>query len=78
VVSLLSLPPHSSGVVELGDASRKAVEYYAAEILWDGQPRKIRVLCIEGDPLIGTALLRDYKLESHFVVNGPVVLTMLS
>ena len=75
VVSALSLPRGAAREVTLGDTSRKTFDYYTAEIVWDGRPRKARVLCIDGDPLIGTALLRNYKLNADFVVNGPVVLT---
>ena len=75
VVSALALPRGASREVTLGDTSRKAFDYYTAEVVWDGQPRKVRVLGIEGDPLIGTAPLQGYKLDADFVVNGPVVLT---
>ena len=75
VISALSLPRGAAREVTLGDASRKTFDYYTAEIVWDGQPRKVRVLCLDGDPLIGTFLLRNYKLNADFVVNGPVVLT---
>jgi hypothetical protein len=49
----------------------------AKEVLWDGQQRKIRVLCVEGDPLIGTALLAGYKLDADFVAGGLVTLKAL-
>ena len=76
-VSALALPRGASREVTLGDASRKVFDYYTASVIWDGQARKVRVLCVEGTPLIGTALLRGYKLESDFVAGGPVVLTAL-
>jgi clan AA aspartic protease len=75
VVSALALPLGASREVTLGDTSRKVFDYYTVEVVWDGRPRKARVLCVEGDPLIGTALLRGYKLDADFVFNGPVVLT---
>lgn len=74
VVSALSLPQAAPREVTLGDTSRRVFAYYTAEVVWDGQSRKVRVLCVEGDPLIGTALLAGYKLNADFVVNGPVLI----
>jgi len=64
IVDALSLPQAASREVTLGDASRKVFAFYNAAVLWDGQRRKVRVLCVEGDPLLGTALLRGYKLAA--------------
>jgi clan AA aspartic protease len=75
LVAVLSLPRGASREVTLGDASRKVFDYFNAQVVWDYQMRKVRVLCVEGEPLIGTALLRGYKLESDFVPGGPVALT---
>lgn len=72
VVAALSLPRLASRDVTLGDASRKTLDFYRAEVEWDGQKRAIPVLCVEGDPLLGTALLKGYKMEADFVVDGPV------
>lgn len=74
VVNTLSLVKGAAREVTLGDTSRRVFEYYTAEIVWDGQPHKVRVFCIEGDPLIGTALLADYTLEADFVIGGLVTL----
>jgi clan AA aspartic protease len=71
VVAALSLPRLASRDVTLGDASRKTLDFYRAEVEWDGQKRAIPVLCVEGDPLLGTALLKGYKMEADFVVDGP-------
>ena len=57
VASVLSLPQGASREVTLGDASRRIFDYYNAEIIWDGKSRRVRILCVEGDPLIGTQLL---------------------
>ncbi|HLK59138.1 MAG TPA: clan AA aspartic protease [Chthonomonadaceae bacterium] len=74
ITTALSLVKSAAREVTLGDASRKVFEYYTAQVIWEGQPHKVRVLNIEGDPLIGTALLAGYKLEADFVVGGTVVL----
>ncbi len=77
LVSALSLPQAASREVTLGDASRKVFAFYTAEVLWDGVRRKVRILCVEGDPLLGTALLDGYKLVADFVSGGAVVIEAL-
>lgn len=72
VIMMLALTPLVSRPVTLGDASQRVLNFYEAEVMWDGQRRIIPVLCVEGDPLIGTALLKGYKMEADFVVGGPV------
>jgi clan AA aspartic protease len=74
-VTALGLAPLLSNEVRLADSSKKMYDFYSAEILWDGHPRQVRVLCLEGEPLIGTTLLHDFKLEAVFKAGGDVVLT---
>lgn len=74
-VSLLSLPQGASREVTLGDTSRRLFDYYNAEVVWNGNPRRVRILCVEGDPLIGTALLKGCKMDADFIPGGPVLLT---
>lgn len=72
VITALALTPLAPRQVVLGDASRKVLNFYEAEVVWDGQRLVIPVLCVEGNPLIGTALLNSYKMETDFVVGGQV------
>ena len=72
VVTALALTPRAPRTVMLGDASRHLLNFYEAEVVWNGQRRSIQVLCVEGVPLIGTALLQGCKMEADFVVGGPV------
>jgi clan AA aspartic protease len=74
LITVLGLPPLASRVVRLADRSRKVLRTYEAEILWDGQQRLLRVLALEGDPLVGTALLEGYDLKVGFVDGGSVTL----
>src|SRR5436190_10401372 len=73
VIRALALSPLASRVVRLADRSRRVLHTYEADVLWDGQTRTLRVLQVEGDPLIGTALLKDYTLEAKFVDSGTVI-----
>lgn len=72
VITALALIPLVSRAVTLGDTSQRILDFYEAEVIWDGQRQSIQVLCVEGDPLIGTALLNGYKMETDFVVGGQV------
>lgn len=76
-VTSLGLQQFAFSDVTLGDNSQKAFDNYTADIEWDDVLLNIRVLCIEVDSLIGTALLEGYKLEADFVVGGQVALSKL-
>lgn len=77
IVSALSLQQGASREVRFGDARRQICDYYNAEIDWDGNLHRARILCVEGDPLLGTALLKGYKMEADFVVGGQVQITAI-
>jgi clan AA aspartic protease len=77
VVAAASLSRSAPRSVTLGDGSQRVLDFYSADVHWDGQRRKIRVLCIEGDPLLGTALLKGYKLDADFADGGFVSITPL-
>jgi predicted aspartyl protease len=53
------------------------VSIFDAEVLWDGQRRKVRVLCAEITPVIGTALLSGYHLGVDFVDGGVVAINAI-
>lgn len=73
VIMALELNPLAARLVTLGDASQRVLDFYEAEVVWDDKRQTIQVLCVEGEPLIGTSLLKGYKLEIDFVVSGQVV-----
>ena len=60
----------------MGDKSQKIMDFYQAEILWHGQQRKVRVLCVEGDPLLGTGLLKGCEFIARFVDGGSVTIQL--
>jgi clan AA aspartic protease len=76
-VQSLALTPAGSGIVTFGDGQRRVRRFYYASMLWDGQVRPVQLLCEEGDVLIGTGLLKGYRLEADFQVGGDVTLTPL-
>jgi clan AA aspartic protease len=76
-VSTLALALLGPMRVILGDTSQRALSFYSAEILWGSQRRVVRVLCVEGDPLVGTALLKGHRLEAEFEHAGNVLVSPL-
>ena len=76
-ITALALTPEVTRRVRLADASRRVINCYTAEILWAGQRRRIVALAVEGDPLVGTALLDGYQLVIDFVAGGSVSITPL-
>jgi clan AA aspartic protease len=77
VVTALSLTPLAAKTVALGDNGRKVMSFFDADVLWDGQVQRARVLCVEVDPLIGTALLKGYHLGIDFVDGGVVAISAI-
>ena len=49
--------------VILADGSSLGVEIYKATVVWDGKRCPVRVHCMEGDPLIGMGLMKDFLLH---------------
>ena len=47
-------------------------DVYVALVEWDGEMRYVRVLCAEGDPLIGMEMLRDHDLHVRAIPDGNV------
>ena len=74
ITSILSLPQGALREVTLGDASRRIFDYYNAEVVWESNTRRVRILCVEGDPLIGTQLLEGHKMDADFIRGGVVIL----
>jgi len=63
---------HSFGRGTLADDSEVFFDIYEARVLWDGRVRRIRVHVLEGDPLVGMALLRGFELKMQVRSRGVV------
>ncbi len=46
--------------------------FYEASTEWDGELRDVEVVVLEGNPLLGTALLDGYLLEAEITEGGGV------
>jgi clan AA aspartic protease len=56
----------------LADDSESRTDYYVCTIIWNGRRRPIQVLMMDGDPLLGTEMMRNYSLSVDFVPGGTV------
>lgn len=74
-ITALALSRRASRSVTLGDGSRRVLNFHEAKIDWGGQRLSIPILNVEGDPLLGTALLQGYKLDADFLIGGVVRIT---
>jgi clan AA aspartic protease len=76
-IDALGFPFLQTDNVTLADGTRIPVNIHEAVVEWDGQERVIPVHCLEGDALIGMALMADYLLHLPVRVNSSVTLTAL-
>jgi clan AA aspartic protease len=63
VVAALSLRWHTFDRGILADGSECLFDVYEAEVVWDGNVRRLLVHEADTDPLIGMTLLRGYELR---------------
>jgi clan AA aspartic protease len=70
IITPLALAPDVNRSVRLADATKRVINCYSAEVLWVGRRRRVVVLSVEGDPLVGTTLLDGHRLEVDFVEGG--------
>ena len=62
-------------ICPLADGSDLTVNYYAGVVVWDGQELPVTIYNMEGNPLIGMALMDNYKLVLDAKVGGTLTLT---
>ena len=72
LISSLQLSWLSELPVRLGDGRVERIDYYRAKVVWDGVERAVDVHALDGDILIGMALLSGYELRARVVVGGEV------
>ena len=74
VVVELGLPFVNIGQVTLADGSEATLNVYGATVLWDGEPRYIRVYAADTTPLVGMRLLDSHNLNIDVENGGRVVI----
>ena len=79
IINRLNLRPRE-GVIAftLADGSVANYERYTAYVLWHDRPVEIEVINMEGDPLIGMALLRGSNISIDALPSGAVTITELT
>jgi len=77
LIDFLGLPWRRRGSGILADGSRIIFDIYEAEVIWDGELRRVAVDGSEADPLIGMSLLQGYELLIQVVKNGNVAIKQL-
>lgn len=83
----LSLPPvqiaalglhwQGFGRGTLADGSECLFDVYEAELVWDGQVRRLLIDEADTDPLVGMSLLSGYELKVEVCSQGKVEITPL-
>jgi clan AA aspartic protease len=76
-IAALGLDWQGFGRGTLADGSECLFDVYEAEVVWDGQVRRLLVDEAETDPLVGMALLSGYELKMEVCSQGKVEITPL-
>jgi predicted aspartyl protease len=74
---LLKLPFRRRGRAILADGSEIIFDTYEANILSEGQQRRVAVDEADIDPLVGMSLLNNHKLTIEVLPAGKVVIERL-
>jgi clan AA aspartic protease len=77
IIVLLKLPFRRRGRAILADGSEIIFDTYEANILWEGQQRRVAVDEADIDPLVGMSLLNNHKLTIEVLPAGKVVIERL-
>lgn len=73
----LQLPFKRRGTATLGDGTEVVFDVYQGTVLWEGQPRPLRIDVAEIEPLLGMSLLYGHELKIEVVEGGDVVIREL-
>ena len=84
----VTLPPEAVETMDLqyletapaNIAGRNVIDChrFEAHVLWDGVPRKIEIVELDDEPLLGMRLLKDHRLTIDVVDGGNVLIAPLS
>jgi clan AA aspartic protease len=69
-IAALDLSWQGTGRGILADGSECLFDVYEAEVVWDGQARRLLVDEADTDPLVGMALLNGYELRMEVCPQG--------
>ena len=78
LVGELGLPYVTKSRATLANGSEDICDVHDATVLWDGQPRHIRVDVTDTTPLVGMALLESNSLHVSVRSGGRVLIEAIS
>jgi clan AA aspartic protease len=78
VLIALGLTDISNGTFVMADGTVTLARIYSATIDWSGQPRRIRINAVSGEPLVGAKLLEGHRLCIDMVADGLVEIVEIS
>lgn len=78
LISALGLPYLQTERAILANGSIEDCAVHEGTVSWDGQVRAVLVQAADGDPLVGMAMMRGYKLTIEVTNGGEVRLQTLS
>lgn len=73
LVAWLSLEKEDTSKARLADGIARPFDVYNVSVDWDGRTRDVLAFAMGDTPLIGTSLLRGYRLTID-AVDGPVTI----
>ncbi len=83
----LALPAHLAGLLDgtfagfgerrLANGQYLKCRTYEIMLDWNDEPRPTEVLVLEGDPLLGTVILREHLLQMEMMDGGEVSIEAL-
>jgi clan AA aspartic protease len=77
VIANLGLTRISRGRAILANGSEEVFDIYEAQIVWDGQTRRIEADAAEVEPLIGMSMLYGYELRVQVLDGGTLPIAAL-
>ncbi|HET6575661.1 MAG TPA: hypothetical protein VFG68_18825 [Fimbriiglobus sp.] len=74
VIATLGLNWQSTRQAQFADGTVQPVDVFTAAIIWDGQPRAVRVFGVDSKPLLGLRMLADSELRIEVHSGGSVTI----
>jgi clan AA aspartic protease len=74
VVDRLGLPSIGTVIGILADESEAQLDRHLGVIEWNGRQREIDVLAGDGEPLVGTEMLRNHSVNIVMAPGGEVII----
>jgi clan AA aspartic protease len=78
IIVALNLPFLARDRGLLADGSEVLLNRYVAEVEWGGRSRRLSVVAVDAQPLIGMRLLAGSMLTIEVVEGGPVLIAPLT